>query len=452
MNFTFWALMIVMLLVAITVLVFPLLKVRKTSPVVYKQSNLRIHNEKLQELDLDLQEGRIDRLLYRAARDELDRELLIDVPAESLQTASLHYSNIAKRHPVWALTITVFVPMLVLLLYLNLGMHAVSDKASIVNLQQGQQGQQATQAKQPPSVEEMTRKLEARVAENGGTTEEWMMLARAHKYLGEFELAAKAFAVALESDVNNAQLMLENAEVIALGNNREFTLEARDLVLKAYSLEPDNENVLWFTGVVEYQQGNYRQAINHLTKLLPLVRGEEDILKSIISMVAKSREQLIAAGEEMPELKDLLAATMVEENLVKANLIEANRLNTPPSKEEKVPVTELTIAVDVTMEVREKFAEDDMVFVYAKAKQGPRMPLAVQRMSLAEIPLNVTLDDSMAMVAGMNLSAYENVVVSARVTKSGSAIAQSGDYIGQIEINDKASTNEIKIVIDTLVP
>lgn len=444
MNFTFWALMIVMLLVAIAVLVFPLLKVRTTTPLVYKQSNLQIHNEKLNELDVDLKEGRIDRLLYRAARDELDRELLIDVPAESVKTTSLHYNSMAKRHPVWALTITVFVPMLVLMLYLNLGMHAASDKSSIVMLQQGQQTQQA---KQPPSVEEMTRKLKARVAENGGTTEEWAMLARAHKYLGEYELAANAFAVALESDANNAQLMLENAEVIALGNNRVFTPEAKDLVLKAYSLEPDNENVLWFAGVVEYQQGNYRQAINHLTKLLPRVRGEEDVLKSVISMVAKSREQLIAAGEEMPELKDLLAATMVEESLV-----EANRINTPSSKAEKAPVTELTIAVDVSAAVREKFAEDDLVFVYAKAKQGPRMPLAVQRMSLAEIPLNVTLDDSMAMVSGMNLSAYENIVVSARVTKSGSAIAQSGDYIGQIEIKDKASTNNVEIVIDTLVP
>jgi cytochrome c-type biogenesis protein CcmH len=308
----------------------------------------------------------------------------------------------------------------------------------------------------------MIGKLEARIAEKGGTPEEWTMLARAHKYLGQNDLAAKAFTVALENDANNAQLMLEAAEVIALNNNREFTPESRALVLKAYSLEPENANVLWFIGVAEFQQGNYRQSIEHLKKLLPQTRGEEDVLKSIVSIVAKSRQQLILAGEDVPPLEELLgvpemaAADSAASVAASAAARTSARTAEKPAPDSSVtasaaPVSKLTVSVDINSQVREKFSADDTIFVYAKAKQGPRMPLAVQRLALSALPATVTLDDSMAMVEGMNLSSFEQLQISARVTKTGSAIAQSGDYIGQVDVNN-SDKETIKIIIETVVP
>ena len=92
----FWILTILMLLLAIGFLVYPILKVRQATTVAYKDSNLNINDEKIKELDLDLKEGRIDQLFYQAAREELDRELLIDIPAESRETAALHYTGAAK--------------------------------------------------------------------------------------------------------------------------------------------------------------------------------------------------------------------------------------------------------------------------------------------------------------------------------------------------------------------
>ena len=114
MNITFWVLLILMLLLAIGLLVLPLLRTRQNTSVAYKESNLRINDEKIKELDLDLQEGRIDQDSYKLARGELDRELLIDIPLESQQTSALHYTNSVKRHPAVALMISVFVPMLAL--------------------------------------------------------------------------------------------------------------------------------------------------------------------------------------------------------------------------------------------------------------------------------------------------------------------------------------------------
>ncbi len=437
MNVTFWLIMILMLLFAIGLLVYPLLRARENTSIAYKESNLRINDEKIRELDIDLQEGRIDHDSYKLAREELDRELLIDIPLENQQTASQHYTGSAKRHPALALMIAVFVPMMALLLYLELGMHSASEASFIA-----EQSQQRSQEKEMPSVEEMTRTLEAKIEKEGGTVQEWTMLGRAHKYLGKYELAAKAFAVALEKDSSNAQLMLESAEMIALTNKQTFIPEARDLVLKAYAIEPNNPNALWFAGVAEYQHGNYRQAIEHLTTLLPLAAGEEDVINSIISIVTKSREQLIAMGEDVPELSALLgieAKTAVLAQPADQATAEASGRR-------------LQVAVDIRADVREKFTENDVIFVYAKAKQGPRMPLAAQRMTLAELPAEIILDDSMAMVEGMNLSAFEQLVVSARVTKSGSAIAQSGDYIGRIDVDSSSANAPLNIIIDTVVP
>ena len=452
MNITFWFLMILMLLVAIGLLVFPILKVRQSSAIAYKDSNLKINDEKIDELNLDLKEGRIDQLFYKTAREELDRELLIDIPAESEDSAALHYTGKAKRHPALALIIAVFIPMSVLLLYLELGMHAASEDTFSANQKSVNKQPQASNQSQgnQASVADMTRGLEAKIEKSGGTVQEWIMLGRAHKFMGNHLQSAKAFAVALEKDGNNAQLMLERAEMLALANNRQFNAESRTLVLKAYELEPDNPNTLWFAGVAEYQASNYHSAIAHLRRLLSLAKGEEDVTKSVIAIVAKSREALIEAGEDVPELTELLGVdTMLAE--AKPDSVSVDE---QPS-EAGVSVASLQVKVNVSDEVKQKFNANDVVFIYAKAKQGPRMPLAAQRLTLGELPAMIVLDDSMAMVEGVNLSAFEQIQVSARLSKSGSAIAQSGDYIGQknVDLSTAGSAGiALTIVIDKLVP
>jgi cytochrome c-type biogenesis protein CcmH len=454
MNIMFWGLMILMLLIAIGLLVYPLLKVRTTSSVAYKDSNLKINAEKIKELDVDLDEGRIDQGFYNAAREELDRELLIDIPAESKETAAEHYVGSVKRHPAMALLISVFIPLLTLLLYLDLGMHNASDEAFIAA-----QTQVQTQTEGQPSVEEMTSKLEAKIEKDGGSVKDWIMLGRAQKYLGRYALAAKAFAVALETDTDNAQLMLELAEMQALTNDRKFTEQGRALVLKAYSLEPENPNSLWFAGVAEFQYGNYHQSIAHLKELLPYVLSEEEVMKSVVSMVAKSREALIAKGEDMPELVQILdvqsllaqveaSAPAVTATADDAAVDKAQRESKPAEKASGLSVQ---VTVDVSEQVKQRFDASDTVFVYAKAKQGPRMPLAAQRLTLGALPAMVVLDDSMAMVEGMNLSAFDPIVISARITKTGSAIAQSGDYIGKMELSTKDAAMPLNITIDTVV-
>ncbi len=423
MNIFFWALLLLMLLVAVVIVIYPLLRVRQAATIAYKDSNLGLYDDKLAELEADLGEGRIDHEQYQSARQEIDHELLHDIPEASRDTASIHYAAQLKRHPGLAVLISVFLPMVALLVYMQLGMHA---STTMQHPAQQMQTQQAS----TPSVEEMTRQLAERIQQQGGSQEEWAMLGRAYKHLGQYALSAEAFEQAVKLNPN-AQLMLEQSESIALANNQRFTPEARALVMRALEMEPDNVNVLWFAGVAEFQAGNYRNSIEHLSRLTAEAKQDPEIDRSLRLYIDKARNELIAAGEDVPATDEIMGASA-----------PASAASSGAS---------LQVKVDISDDVRSRFSPGDAVFIYAKAAQGPKMPLAVQRLTLGQLPTTVTLDDSMAMMEGMNMSAFGSVVVSARVTTSGSAMAQAGDYIGEFSVEDVNNAEMVEIEIDTRV-
>ena len=422
MNVSFWGAMLLLLLVAIAITIFPLLRVRQSKSLAYKTSNIQLHEEKLNELNLDLEEERIDQVAYKVARQELDRELLIDTPVESKETSAHHYAVEAKKHPALALAIAVFLPMLSLLVYMQLGMHADAEKQLAASAPNAE--------KSTPSVDQMVAKLEKYLQDNKGELKDWVMLGRSYKHLGRFGEAANAFATANQME-KNPQVLLEHAEVVALMNGQRFNEQARKLALEALALAPDNVNALWFSGVAEFQFANYRESIKHLSQLSSVAAEDAEVDRSIRHYISQAREQLIVAGKSVASMDELLPAV---KKVAVAN---------PAS---------LKVNIDISAEARKNFTASDIVFVYAKALKGPKMPLAAQRLTLADLPASVVLDDSMAMVEGMSLSAFKQVVVSARVTKTGTAIAQSGDYIGQVTVNDVTSSKELMVNIDRFVP
>jgi len=431
MNILFWVLLLLMLLVAVVILIYPLLRTRYSSAIAYKDSNLGLYDDKLAELEVDLGEGRIDHEQYQLARQEIDRELLRDIPTESRETASIHYASQVKRQPGLALLISVFLPMLALLVYMKLGMHASAD------MQHAQAQAQAPAQAQPPgkvgSIEDMTLSLAERLHKNGGSQQEWAMLGRAYKHLGQYMMSVEAYEQA-NKIAPNAQLMIEQTESMALGNNQRFTPEARALVMRALELEPDNLNVLWFAGVAEFQAGHYRASIEHLSRLSDEAKKDPEVERSLRLYIDKARSQLVAAGEDIPSTDEIMGASTASSDAAPA-----------------AGGASLQVKVDISSDVRSRFNPGDAVFVYAKAAAGPKMPLAVQRLTLAQLPTTVTLDDSMAMMDGMNMSAFGSVVISARVTTSGSAIAKAGDYIGQSKVEDVSKSEQVNIQIDTLV-
>ena len=280
MNILFWALLLLMLLVAVVILIYPLLRARNSNAVAYKDSNLGLYDDKLAELEADLGEGRIDHEQYQSARQEIDRELLLDIPTESRENASVHYASQIKRQPGLALMISVFLPMLALLVYMKLGMHASTEMQHAQAQARVQTQAQAQQPGQAGSLEDMTRSLAQRLQQQGGSQEDWAMLGRAYKHLGQYIMSVEAYQQANKM-APNAQLMIEQTESMALANSQRFTPEARALVMRALELEPDNLNVLWFAGVAEFQAGNYRGSIEHLSRLSDEAKKDPEVERSL---------------------------------------------------------------------------------------------------------------------------------------------------------------------------
>ncbi len=439
MNIVFLGWLLLMILFAIAMLVYPLLRVRNTSSLGYKDSNLSINDDKLNELEQDLSDGRIDQQYYNQAHDELDRELLRDIPENNSEDASYPMRQI-KRKPIVALIIAVFIPLTVYLVYLDLGMPAVTTNQP-----------PAKMVAQPQmSIPQMAEKLRQRIEKTGGNVQDWTMLGRAYKFMKEYSKSSQSFAEALKMSPDNAVLMLERAEVLALLNNRQFVPEARKLILHAIRLKPNNVSAIWFAGVAEFQAGSYRKSIAYLTRLAKTnAISNKNVRLTITSYVTEARKKLMAQGISMPALDAMAAIKKINNYVVPAKTAAANSV--AQSKSKSIQAAVLHIRVRISDKVKQQFKGSADVFVYAKARQGPRMPLAVKRMKLSQFPATVVLDDSMAMMQGMNISAFGQVVVSARVTRSGSAIARAGDYIGTAEVNDVHTDKIINITINKVV-
>ena len=432
MNIEFWGMLMLMLLLAIAIVVWPLLKPRQLRSIAYKDSNLGLYEEKLKELDADLAEGRIQQNEYKLAREELDRELLADVPEDSRENAAELFGVQPKRKPALALFVAAFIPALALLVYMQLGMHAATEETAAAA---GAPGQTL-------SVAEMTAVLEQRLQQQGGDATAWAMLGRAYKHLGRFDESVKAFATAREKQ-DSPQFMLEQAEAMALANDQQFDDTARTLVLDVLQQQPDNATAMWFAGVAEFQFGNYWQSLDHLSALAEVAAADEQVRQSVQFYLNEIRKRLAAEGDDVQPVDEAL------QRLAAAAAAGGDIAGATPAP--AAAGTTLSVSVDVSAAVRDSHAPQTAVFVYARAQQGPKMPLAVQRLTLADLPATVQLDDSLAMIEGMNLSAFDSVVVAARLSQSGSAIRQSGDYIGSVQVDDVKNTPAVSVVIDTRV-
>lgn len=424
MSTVFIVLVVLMCLLAIAIMIWPLWFVRSEGSVDYKESNLGLYQHKLGELETDLAEGRIDQEGYDKAREELDRQLLTDIPDEAAEDAG----PVSKRQPAIAALVVLIIPVVSFLMYQQLG-----------TLDADEQIAQHQQAQQEPDMEQMIRGLENRLITEGGDVTAWTMLGRGYKHLRRFDEAVGAYDKALQQAVSpDAGLLLETAEAIALANGQRFDERARQFALRAVALEPDNINALWFAGVAEFQFAEYWQSVDHLARLAEIAPRDDVLINSVQHYLGQSRDVLLSKGEDVAPIDEVL------------QLIAKSSPQTKPVA--AGDVRRIMASIEVSDEIRAGFDATTTVFVYARASQGPRMPLAIQRLSVGDLPAVVGLDDSMAMVEGMNLSAFDEVEVLARISPTGQAVPNSGDAVTGAPVTVSGNEQRVSLVIDRLVP
>jgi cytochrome c-type biogenesis protein CcmH len=299
----------------------------------------------------------------------------------------------------------------------------------------------ATGAAQPHATNSeqmgaMMDKLAARLKENPGDAGGWAMLARSYGVLGRSAEAVDAYAKALALSKNDAGLMVDYADALAVKNNRSLAGEPMKLITRALKLDPRNVKALAMAGTDAFDRKDYRTAVKHWEQVVEFGGPDNLFVQQIQAGLAEARQ---LAG--LPPAPAAASSGLV-----------AVPPTTVPASTAAVAATGGTIQGTVTLAaalIREAKPEDT-VFIFARAAEGPRMPLAILRRQVKDLPVNFTLDDSMAMSPAANLSKAGRVTVGARISRSGNAIPEKGDLAGQsapVTVGAKGLVIEIKDIV-----
>jgi cytochrome c-type biogenesis protein CcmH len=252
-------------------------------------------------------------------------------------------------------------------------------------------------------IEAMVGKLAERLKEKPDDATGWLMLGRSYTVLGRDDEALTAYAKAAALRPTDATTLADYADAVAVKNGGRATPESDALIARALAAEPTHLKSLALAGTSAFEHGDFATAARHWEKMA---------------------QGLPADSPDMPRLQ--------------ASLDEARRRGGLAAAPASAPATTAAIAgasitgtVTLAPALAAQASPTDTVFIYARAAQGPRMPLAVIRAQVKDLPMSYKLDDSMAMSPAAKLSGAAQVVVSARISKSGNAIPQAGDLAGE---------------------
>jgi len=389
----FWAIGGALAALALLLVLRPLLARRERGSVSRRAANIAIHRDQLRELDADLGAGKIAPADHERARSELESRLLED--ADAAQGAAPRRGGRGV-----AVLVGLAIPACALAIYLFIGSPGAFDpRADAHALSAGQ-------------IEDMVQRLAARLRENPEDAEGWKMLGRTYAVLGRFPEAVDAYSKAAVRAPRDAQLLADFADALAMARGQSLQGEPEQLIRRALEIDPQNLKALALAGTVAFDRKDFKAAADTWQRMLPLVPPDSEDARTVRENVEEARK---LAGAGPVAIHPGLRGT-----------------------------------VRLSPKLKEKFAPGDTVFIYARAAEGPAMPLAVLRRSARELPVDFALDDSMAMAAGMAISGHPRVVVTARISRSGGAVPQPGDLQGA----SKPVANDAKgvdVLIDTLV-
>ena len=385
----FWAAGAALAAVALLLLLRPLLFARPAKALSRREANVSIHRDQLRELEADLAAGKIAQADYGRARAELEARLLEDVAVPDEAPAR-------RGAPGVTIGLAAAVPIVAIVVYVAIGSPAAlgpqADPHASVSAEQ---------------VEAMVERLAAKMRENPEDADGWKLLGRSYSVLGRFNEAADAYAKAAVRAPRDAQLLADFADALAMARGQSLEGEPEKLVHRALEIDPDNMKALALAGTIEFNRRQFAAAAGYWKRMLAHVEPGTEDARVIQSNIDEAQQRI---GEKKT----------------------------------------LQGSVRLSPALKDKAAPDDTVFIYARAAEGPQMPLAVHRVKVRDLPAKFSLNDAMAMAPGMAISAHPRVIVTARISKSGQAAPQPGDLQGaSAPVANDASA--VTVVIDTVV-
>jgi cytochrome c-type biogenesis protein CcmH len=438
-----WGYAIAMMLVAIIVILLPLwFRPGQQVTLDSNTANVALLKQQLQELEADFANGNMPEEQYDRARIDLEAAVAVDLDDESgvsMQSVSL------KTRRLLSLILMVVVPLSSVAIYREITTFQDVPPTPDITVQHAME--EVAGEKLPP-IDQMVEKLAARLRDNPEDAQGWKMLGKTYVILERTADAVGAYehAYNLLGD-SDPEFMIDFAEALAISNNSLMAGRPVDLVVRALEIQPGMPKGLWFAGFASYQAGDYTSAVKHWTQVLQNPQIDAETQQMLRAYIADSRSKLgldPVMEEQIADSRSRLGvAPQRAEQVVKA----------PGASKPQSATSSASIQVQVALDpsMKDKASQNEIVFVFAKAAAGMPAPLAVKKLTVADLPTTVMLDDSMAMMPGHNLSSKDLVIVGARVSRNGTPMSQPGDLQGLSGSLNPGETNQVSISINQLV-
>jgi cytochrome c-type biogenesis protein CcmH len=404
-------------------------------------TNVSVYRDQLAELDNDLRADILTREQYEQSKRELQQRMLQDIPQEETMTTAIMGSN---HKNIATVTLTVLaVPLLAVSLYLWLGnTKALLPQPAADQMPMGGMADESGHA----NISSVLENLTTRLREQPDDVEGWLMLGRTYAIMRRFTDAKSAYERVMALSPDNAEYITDYADIVAMVNDGSLIGKPEELINKALRLDPANPKALALAGTVEFEKKRYKQAAGYWEKLLALVPPGTQLEQSVRDSIAEANS--LAAG------KGSIVARAQEQS-------PPGSQTPPPGQNQPTSAAAAgaggpssgTLSGKVTLSpaMAGKASPNDSLYIFARAKVGPRAPLATLRLQVKDLPASFTLNDSMAR-SGVQLSTFgDEVVVGARISKSGSPMPQPGDLQG-LSQPVRVGASGINVVIDQTLP
>jgi cytochrome c-type biogenesis protein CcmH len=403
----------------------PLLRGGSRKAIDRAAVNLRILKDQLADLEAERARGAIADKQYAATKADLQKRVLEDTRAEPAAPAP----RVSRVGKVTAAAVVCIVPLAAALTYARFG-----DPTAFNPLVR--KGAEAAHQFSQDDLNDMTQRLAERLKKEPDNANGWSTLARTYYQMGRFPEAAAAFEKLVALVPDEASLWADYADALAMSQGRKITGKPMELVNRALQLDPLQWKALAMAGTEAFDRQDYKSAVALWEKLQDSLPAEAPMKSQLAGSINEARSR---AG--MPSLAVAPPA---------AKPAPAAPTGKPAAPAVAAAGARVAGTVSLAAPLRDKVAPDDSVFIFARAAEGPRMPLALLRVAVKDLPKSFALDDTMAVAPQFKLSNFSAVVIGARVSKSGNAMPQSGDLQGESQ-PVQLGRSDVAITIDSVV-
>ena len=402
-----------LLLISIIIIIRTLMN-KNNEKINSNQNSIDIYNQKLKEINFDIENHLITKSEANNAIEELEYSLIKDNKNTDILDSKLYFSNLKSKKTI-SIILLLVIPVFVISVYSFIGTPNSIEKLVLVSDLKNTKND----SEKLVSVEQMLKRVERRLLDDPNNSDDWLMLANSYVVLKRYPEAIRALENLYRLKGDDPSLLFRYADVLAMANSGIFAGKPSELIKKALQLDPQNTMGLWLAGLVAYEEGEVKKAINYWENVLP---------------------KLEIGSEEEKNIRKYIEFAKENNNI--------SIQNNGSITQEKIEYS-LKLSIELSPNFT-NINKNKAVFIYAKPINSPNnMPIIVLRKTVADLPLLVEMNDSMSMLPSNKLSDYKSVQVLARISNSGNAKSEKGDLIGTVESMSTTSKNITKLIINT---